>query len=62
MGIVPSPFDCYQVNRGLKTLALRMEKHQKNGMAVAKYLENHPKVEKVLHPGKFLIRFWRIGW
>ncbi|XP_050304739.1 cystathionine gamma-lyase [Anthonomus grandis grandis] len=51
MGIVPSPFDCYQVNRGLKTLALRMEKHKENSLLVAKYLENHPKVEKVLHPG-----------
>ncbi|KAL1494720.1 hypothetical protein ABEB36_010271 [Hypothenemus hampei] len=51
MGIVPSPFDCYQVNRGLKTLALRMEKHKENALLVAKYLENHPKVEKVLHPG-----------
>lgn len=51
MGIVPSPFDCYQVTRGLKTLALRMEQHKKNALAVALYLENHPKVEKVLHPG-----------
>ncbi|XP_066157270.1 cystathionine gamma-lyase isoform X2 [Euwallacea fornicatus] len=51
MGIVPSPFDCYQVNRGLKTLALRMEKHKANALAVAKYLESHPKVDKVLHPG-----------
>ncbi|KAL1494722.1 hypothetical protein ABEB36_010273 [Hypothenemus hampei] len=51
MGNVPSPFDCYQVNRGLKTLALRMEKHKENALLVAKYLENHPKVEKVLHPG-----------
>jgi len=51
MGIVPSPFDCYQVNRSLKTLSIRMEQHQKNSIAVAKYLENHPFVEKVLHPG-----------
>lgn len=51
MGIVPSPFDCYQVNRGLKTLALRMQQHNKNGLIVANYLNNHPKVEKVLHPG-----------
>ncbi|ERL86281.1 cystathionine gamma-lyase [Dendroctonus ponderosae] len=51
MGIVPSPFDCYQVNRGLKTLALRMEQHKKNALVIAKYLESHPKVEKVLHPG-----------
>nr|AHB50512.1 cystathionine gamma-lyase [Mayetiola destructor] len=50
-GIVPSPFDCYQVNRSLKTLAIRMQQHFKNGLAVAKYLEAHPNVERVLHPG-----------
>ncbi|XP_055915295.1 cystathionine gamma-lyase-like [Eupeodes corollae] len=49
-GIVPSPFDCYQVNRSLKTLALRMEQHQKNALAVAKFLESNSRVEKVLHP------------
>jgi cystathionine gamma-lyase len=50
-GIMSSPFDCYLVNRGLKTLHVRMEKHQKNGFAVARFLEQHPLVEKVLHPG-----------
>lgn len=50
-GIVPSPFDCYQVNRSLKTLDIRMEKHKKTSMMIAKYLEAHPMVEKVLHPG-----------
>jgi cystathionine gamma-lyase len=50
-GIVPSPFDCYLVNRSLKTLSLRMERHGKSSMAVAKFLESHPKVRKVLHPG-----------
>lgn len=50
-GIVPSPFDCYLVNRSLKTLSLRMERHKSNALAVAKYLEAHPKVERVLHPG-----------
>lgn len=49
-GIVPSPFDCYMVNRSLKTLSLRMERHFKNSVAVARWLEAHPKVEKVLHP------------
>lgn len=49
-GIVPSPFDCYQVNRSLKTLSLRMEQHQKNAFEVAKFLESHAFVEKVLHP------------
>ena len=51
LGIVPSPFDCYLVNRSLKTLHLRMEGHMKNSLAVARYLEKHPMVEKVLHPG-----------
>jgi cystathionine gamma-lyase len=49
-GIVPSPFDCYLVNRSLKTLSLRMERHFKNSLAVARFLEAHPKVDKVLHP------------
>lgn len=48
-GAVPSPFDCYLVNRSLKTLKLRMEEHQKNGLEVAKFLEAHPYVEKVIH-------------
>ncbi|CAG5024894.1 unnamed protein product [Parnassius apollo] len=51
MGVVPSPIDCYLVNRSLKTLALRMEKHQKSSYIIAKWLENHPKVTEVLHPG-----------
>ncbi|GLV46521.1 Cystathionine gamma-lyase [Carabus blaptoides fortunei] len=51
IGIVPSPFDCSQVNRGLKTLGLRMRQHSQNGVAVAKYLESHPKVISVIHPG-----------
>ncbi|TMW46213.1 hypothetical protein DOY81_008709 [Sarcophaga bullata] len=50
VGIVPSPFDCYQVNRSLKTLSLRMEKHMSNAIIVAKFLEGHDFVEKVLHP------------
>lgn len=50
-GIIPSPFDCYQVNRSLKTLALRMEQHSKSSLIVAKFLEAHPKVDSVLHPG-----------
>lgn len=49
-GIVPSPFDCYQVNRSLKTLALRMQQHMKNALAVAEFLEKHPFVDRVLHP------------
>ncbi|GFS01984.1 cystathionine gamma-lyase-like [Elysia marginata] len=51
LGAVPSPFDCYLVNRGLKTLAVRMKEHMKNGLAVARFLETHPAVVKVVHPG-----------
>jgi len=51
IGTVPSPFDCYLVLRSLKTLALRMTQHGSNGLAVAKFLEGHAAVEKVLHPG-----------
>ena len=50
-GVVPSAFDCYLVNRGLKTLHVRMKEHQRLGFAIAKFLESHPLVEKVLHPG-----------
>ncbi|XP_011299776.1 cystathionine gamma-lyase [Fopius arisanus] len=50
LGIVPSPFDCYQVNRSLKTLEIRMEKHMTNGLAVAKFLESHSHVKQVFHP------------
>lgn len=55
MGAVPSPFDCYLVNRSLKTLALRMEQHKKSSLVIAKWLQNHPKVAQVLHPGKLFI-------
>jgi cystathionine gamma-lyase len=51
LGAVPSPFDCYLVLRGLKTLSLRMDRHQSNAIAIAGYLENHPKVARVYYPG-----------
>ena len=51
VGGVPSPFDAFLVLRGLKTLALRMERHCANAMAVAEFLEAHPKVERVYYPG-----------
>ncbi|MCC8035942.1 MAG: PLP-dependent aspartate aminotransferase family protein [Rikenellaceae bacterium] len=50
-GAVLSPFDSYLNIRGLKTLAVRMERHQKNAMAVAGFLKSHPRVTKVLYPG-----------
>ncbi|XP_033095662.1 putative cystathionine gamma-lyase 2 [Anneissia japonica] len=51
LGTIPSPFDCYLVNRGLKTLHLRMREHAKNALGVAKFLENSSRVSKVLYPG-----------
>ncbi len=51
LGAVPSPFDCYLVLRGLKTLSLRMKRHESNAIAIAGYLEKHPKVERVYYPG-----------
>jgi len=51
MGLNPSPFDTWLVTRGIKTLALRMEKHQQNALLIAQYLERHPKVAKVYYPG-----------
>lgn len=51
IGPCQSPFDSWLVLRGLKTLAIRMEAHQKNAIIVANYLEKHPKVERVIYPG-----------
>ena len=51
IGMSQSPFDSWLVLRGLKTLAIRMERHNSNAQKVAEYLENHPLVEKVVYPG-----------
>jgi cystathionine gamma-synthase len=51
MGAVPSPFDCYLVLRGVKTLALRMERHCQNAHAIAEMLREHDAVARVLYPG-----------
>lgn len=50
-GAVPSPFDCWLTNLGLKTLPLRMERHCSNGMAVAEFLEGHEGITAVYYPG-----------
>lgn len=50
-GGVPGPFDCFLVLRGIKTLAVRMERHAGNAMKIAQFLENHPKVRRVIYPG-----------
>ena len=51
VGAVPSPFDCFLVHRGVKTLALRMERHTRNAQAIAAFLSSHPRVERVIYPG-----------
>ncbi len=50
-GAILGPFDSWLVLRGVKTLAVRMLQHNENGLAVANYLEKHPKVRKVFYPG-----------
>jgi len=50
-GSVPSPFDCYLLTRGIKTLSIRMDKHEKNARFIAENLSNNKNVEKVYWPG-----------
>lgn len=50
-GAVPGPLDCYLVLRGVKTLAVRMDRHTANATAVAEMLSSHPAVERVMYPG-----------
>ncbi len=50
-GAVPSPFDCYLLLRGIKTLGVRMDRHCDNARAVAEHLDGHPAVDRVLYPG-----------
>jgi cystathionine gamma-lyase len=51
VGAVPSPFDAFLTLRGIKTLAVRMERHCGNAMHLAAWLQKHPKVERVIYPG-----------
>jgi cystathionine beta-lyase/cystathionine gamma-synthase len=51
LGTCEAPFDCFLVMRGIKTLALRMEEHNRNALEIARWLEGHPKIAKVHHPG-----------
>jgi cystathionine gamma-lyase len=50
LGTCSSPFDCFLVLRGIKTLAPRMRCHHENALTLAHWLERHPKIEAVLHP------------
>jgi len=51
IGAVPGPLDCFLVLRGIKTLAVRMRAHEANAMQIARFLEQHPWVERVRYPG-----------
>lgn len=51
LGGINSPHNMYLLERGLKTFALRMQRHNENGQRVAEFLENHPRIERVYYPG-----------
>ncbi len=51
LGAVPSPFDCWLLMRGIRTLGVRMRQHMENAQAVAEWLEDDPRVVRVLYPG-----------
>ena len=51
VGAVPGAFDCWLSLRGLKTLAVRMKKHEENALAIARWLAKNPKIEGVIYPG-----------
>ena len=51
LGLGGSPFDCWLTLRGVKTLGVRMKKHEENALAVARFLHEHPAVERVFYPG-----------
>ncbi len=51
IGATPGPFTCFLLERGLKTFGLRMEQHNRAGLAIARFLEAHPKIKQVWYPG-----------
>ena len=51
VGAVPSPFDCFLVLRGIKTLGIRMKRHNENGLKIARFLRSHAKIKSVIYPG-----------
>jgi cystathionine gamma-lyase len=51
IGAIASPFDSFLALRGIKTLALRMERHSQNALAIARWLEQQPQIAKVIYPG-----------
>lgn len=61
MGGIPDPFSAYLTLRGVKTLGLRMEKHQSNALNLAKFLKDHKKVSKVYYPGLEDSKYYKIA-
>ncbi|HVW38461.1 MAG TPA: PLP-dependent transferase, partial [Pirellulales bacterium] len=61
MGAINSPHNIQLLLRGLKTFELRMQRHNQNGLAIAQFLENHPKIEKVFYPGLASHRYFDIA-
>ena len=51
VGAVPAPLECFLVMRGIKTLHVRMERHAQSALELARFLEKHPKVDRVIYPG-----------
>jgi len=51
IGSICGPFSCFLLERGLKTFGLRMEQHNRAGLEIARFLETHPRIEKVWYPG-----------
>jgi len=51
VGAVPGPLDCFLTMRGIKTLSIRMERHSANATQIARFLEDHPRVQQVIYPG-----------
>ena len=51
VGAIPGPMDCFLALRGIKTLAVRMDRHTQNAVQVANYLKTHPKIQRIFYPG-----------
>lgn len=61
MGAINSPHNIYLLQRGLKTFELRMQRHNENGLAVARFLEAHPRIERVYYPGLESHRYYELA-
>ena len=61
LGLCTGPEDVYLALRGLRTLSVRLERHQRTGLELANWLKSRPEVESVIHPGSLKIRAMRSG-